>query len=337
VPYRLARIYDPARFQSTGRRGSWFEGWYFKQVDAQGAHPIAIIPGVSHAPDPSDSHAFVQVLRPDGVVRYHRYGLDEFEADPGRFHVRVGPNVFSAEGLVLDLPAEDGQPTLRGSLRFGPWTGWPVSALSPGVMGWYRFVPKMECYHGALSFDHSVDGSLHMGDQQLSFAGGRGYAEKDWGTGFPSSWIWAQSNHFETGEAIGRGPSLFLSVARIPWMGSSFTGHIAGLLLGGELIRFATYTGSRIASVETHAGGASVVLRDRRHELSMEISDAKRGHLKAPVSGAMVGRADEALDAHVGVELREVRGGRSSVRFKGEGLRTGAEIMNDRKELAADR
>ncbi len=336
MPHRIARLYDPARFQSAGRQGGWFEGWYFKMVDAQAAHPLALIPGVSHAPHVGDSHSFVQVNRPGGVTQYHRYAYEEFSFESERFEVRIGPNVFSAEGLFVDLAPLEGEPRLSGDVRFGPWTGWPVSALSPGVMGWYRFVPRMECYHGALSFDHTLEGVLHEGDRPLEFTGGRGYTEKDWGTGFPSSWIWAQSNHFSGPGPIGAGPSVFLSVARIPWMGSSFTGHIAGLLLEGELLRFATYTGSRLASVETGDGSALVVVRDRRRELTVRITGATPGHLKAPVQGAMVGRAEEALDARLSVELRELRGGRAGVVFSGEAHPAGVEIMNERDELRAD-
>jgi hypothetical protein len=119
-------------------------------------------------------------------------------------------------------------------------------------------------------------------------------------------------------------------------MGSSFTGHIGGLLLDGRVVRFATYTGSRLVSVETVEGAAHVVLRDRRRELSVDIRGATTGHLKAPVQGAMVGRADEALDAVVSIELRELRGGRGGVVFRGEGRPAGVEIMNERGELLAD-
>lgn len=334
--HRIARIYDPARFQSAGRRGGWFEGWYFKLVDAESRHPLAIIPGISHAVDTRESHSFVQVIRPGGSVIYHRFPFDAFSFDSNRFEVRVGGCVFSADGVRVDLPAAEGWPALAGEVRFGPWTGWPVSLLSPGVMGWYRYVPRMECYHGTLSFDHTLSGTARLGDEELDFTGGRGYTEKDWGTGFPSSWIWAQSNHFGGDGPVGAGPSLFLSVARIPWMGSSFTGHIGGLLLDGQVVRFATYTGSRLVEVATGGGAAHVVLRDRRRELAVDISGAVTGHLKAPVQGEMVGRADEALDAVVAVELRELRGGRGSVVFRGEGRPAGVEIMNENGELLAD-
>ena len=41
-----------------------------------------------------------------------------------------------------------------------------------------------------------------------------------------------------------------LSVARIPWMGGSFVGFIAGVLVGEALYRFATYTGARLTAFQ---------------------------------------------------------------------------------------
>ncbi|MGV9103340.1 MAG: tocopherol cyclase family protein [Candidatus Thorarchaeota archaeon] len=46
--------------------------------------------------------------------------------------------------------------------------------------------------------------------------------EKDWGTGFPEVWIWLESNHFEE-----KGVSFTCSIAKIPWLGSSFAGYPA--------------------------------------------------------------------------------------------------------------
>jgi hypothetical protein len=198
-------------------------------------------------------------------------------------------------------------------------------------MGWYRYVPRMECYHGVLSLDHELSGRLVVDGEELVFDGGRGYVEKDWGRSFPSSWVWLQSNHF------GRpGVSVTASVARIPWVTGAFTGHIAGLLLDGRLHRFATYTGASLAAVETRPGAAHVVLRDRRRELELEAEGAPSGALKAPVLGAMEGRADEALGATVRARLRELRGGRASVVFEGTDAHAGLEVMNEHRELHAD-
>lgn len=349
---RLGAFYHPAGFQGAHRRRGYFEGWYFKCVGPGGSRApgsirpgppaseppgpqpavplppaLAVIPGVSRADD-GKAHSFVQVLRPGGFVRYFSYALREFRYRPDRFAIRVGPNEFDGRHLSLDLPADEHGPAIRGEVRFGPWRPWPVTLPAPGIMGWYRYAPYMECYHGVLSLDHALDGELWIGDERQAFSGGRGYVEKDWGTSFPSSWVWSQSNHFERA-----GVSCTLSVARIPWRGSSFTGHIAGLLLDGTLHRFATYTGSRLLEVTTHRGGARIVIADCRLELQVELEGATAGALKAPVLGAMQGRSDEALDGSMSVRLLR-RDGRES--YAGRGGHAGVEIMNDRGELAAD-
>lgn len=328
---RLATIYDPPRFQNARRTGDWFEGWYFKLVDAAAGHPLAVIPGVSHDESGGTSHSFVQLIRPGGAVRYIRFPYEAFRWSEDRFEIQVGENTFSAQGIRLELPATDDGPAVSGAIEFGDLSPWPVTLLSPGIMGWYRFVPRMECYHGVVSMDHALSGTLGWGGQELDFTGGRGYAEKDWGTGFPSSWLWAQSNHFLSNEGTRLdGVSLTLSIARIPWLGSSFTGHIAGLLEDGRLHRFTTYTGSSLTGLEFAPGSASVTIEDRRHVLTVDVQGSTPGALKAPRLGAMTGRADEALDAAVHVTLR-AKGGAEV--FAGVSRPAGVEIMNSRGEL----
>ena len=236
--------------------------------------------------------------------------------------------MFDRHHLSLDLEADDAGPAIRGEVRFGAWRPWPVTPTSPGIMGWYRYVPFMECYHGVLSMDHALGGTLRIGDTDVTLDGGRGYVEKDWGTSFPSSWVWGQSNHFETA-----GASCMVSVARIPWRGSSFTGHIAGLLLDGRLHRFATYTGSRLVELATGESGARIAMAGGGGRLEIEMDGAVAGALRAPVLGAMQGRSDEALDGRLRVRL--LRDGSRPV-FVGEGRAAGVEIMDARGELRAD-
>ena len=192
----LRRIWNPAEYQGGHVSKRYFEGWYFKQVDAEGRQVVAIIPGVSYSADGTHSHAFVQVVSSDGDMHYFAYPAEEFASDSSvPFGINVGPNTFSCEGMSLDLA--DGGRTVRGTVKFGQMSPWPVRLLSPGIMGWYRFVPRMETYHAVLSMDHSVSGWVEIDGERIDFDGGRGYLEKDWGRSFPSSWVWAQSNHFD--------------------------------------------------------------------------------------------------------------------------------------------
>jgi len=166
-------------------------------------------------------------------------------------------------------------------------------------MGWYSFVPFMECYHGVVSMHHELDGQLTVRGETIDFSGGYGYIEKDWGTSFPSSWIWLQSNHLERDTPT----SLMVSIARIPWLGSHFVGFLGGLLLDGQLHRFATYTGARVVTqlspTEVH-----LVVTDRRRRL--EISGPRRqagSNLAAPIIGQMTGKVNESLQAELQVRF----------------------------------
>jgi len=327
MPYALRRIWNPAAYQGGRVDRRYFEGWYYKQVDAGEGRTLAVIPGVSYSADGTAKHAFVQVVPSGGQTHYFAFDIGEFRFDTHPpFGVSIGANTFSREGITLDLV--DGDRTAKGDLRFGQWSPWPVRALSPGIMGWYRFVPGMETYHGVLSMDHAVSGSIELDGESVDFNGGRGYTEKDWGHSFPSSWIWAQSNHFGT-----PGTSVTLSVARIPWMTGAFVGNIAGLLLGGELHRFATYTGARLRCIDTGINEAHLIVGDRHEELEVHVHGCETLALKAPVLGAMEGHDAESLGGTLDVTLRAVRGGRAHVAFKGTGRQAGIEVMNDRDEL----
>ncbi len=329
MPFFLRRIWDPARYQGGSVSRRYYEGWYFKQADVQGHRVFAVIPGVSFSEDGSSSHAFVQVVTNVGKPHYFSYPIESFAVDASRpFNVTIGESTFSQEGMVLRL--RKGNTEVKGEIRFGPWMPWPVRALSPGVMGWYRFVPRMETYHGVLSLGHETSGTIALDGETICLDGGRGYAEKDWGHSFPRSWIWAQSNHFER-----PGVSFSLSVAKVPWMTGSFVGSIAGLMIDGTLHRFTTYTGAHIFSLVTGTNEAHLVLRDRHAELEVGIHGGMPVALKSPLLGVMDGHDAESLDGTVDVAMRALKGGRPTLLFQGTGMLAGVEVMDKREELSS--
>ncbi len=346
---RLSRIWNPAEYQGGSVSRRYFEGWYFKQVDAAERDIVALIPGVSYSADGSKSHSFVQLISTVGEAHYFMLPAEEFEALPAAggkdptsvrgasFGIRVGRCTFSDTGMSLDLadPPSGDAPgrTLKGEIGFGRWSPWPVSTFSPGIMGWYRFVPRMETYHGVLSMDHEVTGWLEIDGRRITLDGGRGYVEKDWGHSFPSSWIWAQTNHFGPMGSPRPSTSLSVSVAKVPWMTGSFVGHIAGLLLDGELHRFTTYTGAKLTSIETGHNEAHLTLADKREEIELHIRGCAAAILKAPVLGEMEGKDAESLGGTIDVELRALRGGRAEIVFADTGRLAAIEVMNDADEL----
>jgi tocopherol cyclase len=317
----IRAVWKPAMYHGFGKRRRFFEGWYFKCVSPAGDAVYAVIPGVSLGAD-GESHAFIQIL--DGLKRtstYHRYELSEFSSARDRFDIRIGASRFSLDRINLDIASEV---PVKGELRFRDVHPWPVHPLSPGVMGWYALVPAMECYHGVLGFNPQIEGTLAVGGQSMDFTGGKGYIEKDWGRSFPKAWIWTQTNHFGETDA-----SLTASVAHIPWLGSSFTGHIIGLWLRGRLYRFATYTGARISRLEFSPDEVTLVVEDRRYALEIRCRRQEGGVLAAPRDGAMTGRILEAMTAVVDICLSaKVRGGLTRV-FADTGRLAGLEVAGD--------
>ena len=318
-----ASTMHPAGFHGDGKEHDFFEGWYVKLISADRGHRFAVIPGIFRSSDGS-AEAFVQVLNGStGESWYHEFDPADFHADPTRFDVRVGPNHFTDRGVSLDLPS------LRGEVSFdGGIAPWPVSIASPGIMGWFAWIPTMECYHGLVSFNHVLSGELVHDEAALDFGGGRGYIEKDWGQAFPSGYVWMQTNHFPTPEV-----SLSASIAIIPWRKSAFRGFIVGLWRNGELTKFATYTGAKTRSLEIDDDEVRWTLQSRSGlRLDLTADRVSGGLLHAPIRTEMHRRVEETLDSSVRVRLTDREG---NVLFDEVGECAGLEVHGDLDDLTA--
>jgi hypothetical protein len=318
---------DPARYHGRGQGRPFFEGWYFKLVDRDEGRRYAIIPGVFLGPRAAEDHAFIQVL--DGVsgrATYTSFPIGEFASADDRFDIRVGGSRFTATTLDLDLVGAEAK--VRGRLELRGVTPWPVTLFSPGIMGWYAWVPFMECYHGVVSLDHALAGSLTVDGQEVDFTGGRGYTEKDWGRAFPEAYIWCQTNHFARA-----GTCLTASVAIIPWLRGAFPGFIVGLWHEGRLYRFATYTGARLERLVVDEDQIEWTVRDRRHRLEMRFKRAGGAFIMAPTRLSMDRRIAETLNATVAVRLLALDGSDERELFAGEGRHAGLEAAGDLPRL----
>jgi hypothetical protein len=323
----LRTVLNPAMYHGHGERPPFFEGWYYKIVDRSETHRYAVIPGIFLSDDPGKHHAFVQVLNGrTGQATYHRYAPVDFWASKGELDLQVGPNRFTDAHMALDI--ESPELALRGELSFESVTPWPVTLTSPGIMGWYAWVPFMETYHGVVSLDHGIGGTLAVDGETLDFSGGRGYIEKDWGRSFPSSWIWYQTNHFDR-----PGTSLTASLAIIPWIRRSFPGFIVGLWHNAVLYRFATYTGARIQELDINGKEIRLAVQDKAHRLAMIARRAGGSLLHAPTTVDMGRRITETLDATIEVQLLEIDGGRRHRLFEGTGRNSGLEAAGDLERL----
>lgn len=320
-------LWKPAVFQGSLQKSGYFEGWYFKNVSRDENTAYAVIPGVSLPRERDRAHAFVQFYDA-GAARssFFRYPLSDFRADEKIFELEIGKNFFALDRILLDI-VRDGR-TIRADLHYRNIHPWPVTWLSPGAMGWYAFVPAMECYHGVLSFNHTIEGYCEVDGRYRDFTGGKGYMEKNWGTSMPGSWIWMQSNHFDEPEA-----SLFGSIAKIPWLGRYFTGYLFGFYFRGNVYRFTTYTGARVSDLRVERDRITLAVEDADLRMEIRGTRAQGARLMAPKAGGMTVRISETLDSSIHLSLCRKKGGETL--YSGTGRNAGLEYVGDVRELTA--
>lgn len=319
---RWRALWNPDMFHGWGKTRRYFEGWYYKIVDPTEHYAFALIPGVAFD-EQGQSHSFIQRL--DGkqcTSQYHEFPTGAFQPGHKTFSLQLGDNFFSASEVRLNLPE------LKGGLSFDRPYRWPKMLGAPGIMGWYSFMPFMECYHGVVSVDHGLRGQLDVYGKTIDFTGGKGYIEKDWGHSFPRSWIWTQSNHFERDKSI----SVMASVANIPWIGTHFIGYIVGFLWQGRLYRFATYTGARMrASLGLKT--IHLAFKDKKYRLEIDAHQAGGGQLVSPILGKMTGKLSESMQSTLEVRFFE----KDRLVYSGTGKNAGLEAAGPVEELLTDR
>lgn len=317
---KIKSLFDPTMYQGWGNTRRYFEGWYFKIVNAPESKAFAFIPGIA-MDESGNSHAFIQVL--DGKEKrseYFSFDARSFIPSDERFEVSIGNNRFTSGSMKLDLPE------ISGSLSFSGTVPWPNRWYSPGIMGPYTFAPFMECNHGIVSMDHGITGSLTIRGEETDFTGGRGYIEKDWGHSFPSAYIWMQSNHFSS-----PGISFKASVARIPWITGNFNGFIAGLWLEDRLYRFTEYNGTRLGHLAVTGSVVELELRNRTHIITISAPVDSATSLASPVRGFMDGRIDESMTSSIRLTLSDRSTGK--ILFSGEGRNACIEISGPTETL----
>lgn len=298
------KIRNPILFQGMLTKKNYFEGWYYKQVSIDEKTSISFIPGVSLFK--GDEHSFIQYIyvalteQNELVTKtgYIRYRLDEFSYQDKPFLVQIGDNVFTESFISIQL--KDEKLTIQGKLTLNAFQDIKKTMLSPSIMGGFAYIPKMECYHGVISMNHTLKGFLNINKQKIDFTMGKGYIEKDWGTSFPKEYTWIQSNHFKNPTT-----SIFFSVAHIPFHVATFKGFICALVVDGKEYRFATYNNSKITIEDQKNGTVTIFLENKYAELTIKGTITTTGELIAPKDGIMTKVIKEALSGEVEIFLKD--------------------------------
>lgn len=311
----IHKLFHPEIFQGSFNKKHYFEGWYFKHISLDLSSVISVIPGISI--DGKDTHAFIQVIagNPDESC-YVKYPIDGFKWDRRKMNFRIGSSEFSPDFVRLDIVTNGSR--IGGQVDYSNSVKYPKSLTSPGIMGWYSFVPFMECKHGIVSVLHDLKGRMSINGRLIEFTGGKGYAEKDWGVSFPEGWIWIQSCNFPENNV-----SFSFSLAKIPWLGSYFTGFICFFYFRGEFFLFATYNGSVIAKVTRDSEKVWIKLKNRKYSLDITVFKNTFGDLMAPAAGKMIRTIRESTNSEVQIQLTDSS---DRIIYSGSGKNAGLEI-----------
>lgn len=296
----LKAIRNPDIYHGRRMKSNFFEGWYFKIVDPKKEFTYCFIPGIFFSEKEEYSHSFIQlIMGHENNFKYLRYSRDDFWASKSDFQLKVGESSFSLEGIKMNVNQQNEKVT--GSLKFINITKWPDSLLNPGSMGFYNYLTFMQCYSQVCAIDGYIEGSLNVNGKEIDFTGGKVYIEKNWGKDFPYSYIWVQGNHFD-----GEEGAVTCSIGHIPFLSTSFTGFLIGLLFKNKFYKFTSINRSKLL-IECQNDKLILETCNKEYRLKIEAlyDMSKFMNLYAPRDDKMIPIASETLNGHLRVELFE--------------------------------
>ncbi|UJR09552.1 hypothetical protein I4U23_013788 [Adineta vaga] len=301
----LRLVFHPDRYHGHSiSNGVFFEGWYYKLVFEELKSTIIVIPGV-HRSD-NDRFTFTMIAY-DNTSNFFRLPFEAFSSSTDEFLVTINDdkNIFSYEKLIVNLQpssTDDATESFQMNLTLSSHHTIPdLSWLMPGTMGPFSWMPTMQCNHHVLSLQYEVQGSITINQNKSMPVHGVGYLEKDWGYSFPSVWIWGQGNQWEHLPSTISPPSLFFSLALIPWY---FNLELPGFLVifeyNDEVYRFNSYLLSLIddLTVDETTNHISFAVYDISFQHKLHISTYCENCKNTP-SVLLYGPRDDRMDKFV--------------------------------------
>ena len=147
---------------------------------------------------------------------------------------------------------------------------------------------------------NNANGMITINKKKIKFKNGIGYIEKDYGTSFPSSYIWLKGNNFKD-----KNMSFMFSKAIIPFKLFKFDGFICSLLIGEKEYRFATYNGAKILVCDIADSSAHIIIKKGKYILKIKASYEKGQNLIAPIKGKMKKDIVESVIGHIRLILKK--------------------------------
>lgn len=291
----MNKHFNSHEYHGTKANTEFFEGWYFKHVSLEHGINFALIPGISKSKE--DPHAFIQLfITPMMIIKYFRFDANDFSSSDDPFTVTIKNNTFSFKGIKVELNDDDF--SFSANISYGELTPIQQSTFSPNIMGPFSYLPKMECNHGVISMHHTIEGSFSFLNNNYTLSHDKGYIEKDWGTSFPSMYVWLQCNHFDD-------PTLSMmgSIALIPYLKLRFEGLIFNIIYKNKEYRFATYNGSSFKLETLNEKSRKITLIKGKLRCEITATIVSEGALKSPKKGSMSESIKEGLEGTISLKL----------------------------------
>lgn len=314
----MKETFNPNLYHGKHKNKNFFEGWYFKIVDKKNDYKLAIIPGISYGNKENEHHSFIQILNgKESNFNYLTYDINDFKYNNNRFRICVHSNIFTLGNMNLSI--ESNNLSIHGNLIFKNLVKWPGSIINPGSMGFYNYLKFMECYSQVCALNGSIIGNLNINNVNVDFTGGKVYIEKNWGSSFPKSWLWIQSNSFKSRKA-----SVTCSIGTIPSPIKNFTGFLIGVTLENEFYSFTTINRSKI-SIQNFGDDVALTVTKKNLKLTLKTYTNLKDFLvlKAPNKGSMTSTVKETINGQVYMLLEDTKLNKKI--FEDIGLSTGVE------------
>lgn len=321
----MKEIFNPDLYHGKHKKKNFFEGWYYKIVDKNDSHKLAIIPGISYGDSEDQHHSFIQILNGyENKYYYISYPHEDFKYSNNKFRICVNSNIFSIDNL--DLSIDDNDIKIKGHIVFKNNVKWPGTILNPGSMGFYNYLKFMECYSQVCVLNGSIVGNLDINGKDINFTGGKVYIEKNWGKSFPKSWLWIQSNSFKDRKA-----SVTCSLGNVPFLFSSFQGFLIGVTIENQFYSFTTMNRSKI-KIQSLGDDIVLTVKKRNLKLTLKIFSKKDTFLlcNGPKKGLMSPFVKETLSGQVYMLLEDTQNNKKIFEDIGSsaGIEYGGDFLN---------
>lgn len=320
----MKKLINPNLFHGKNKKTNFFEGWYYKIINKNG-RTFAFIPGISLGEKNDSSHSFIQVLDGNNIkYDYLSFPKEYFFWNDSPFSITVENSNFNLSNLSVDLNFNG--ISLNGYLDFHNLKFWEDSFINPGSMGFYNYIPNMECYSHVCAIDGSTSGSITLNGELIDFTDGKVYIEKNWGKSFPTEWLWVQCNSFSTGNA-----SITCSLGEIPFPLRNFRGFLIAVSIGDKFYKFTTMNGSKI-TLKYLDNNVEVKAKNRSLLLTFRTFTEKDSFIlcNGPNNGTMAPLVDETLTGKIFMKLEDIKTGMVLFKDWGDnvGVEYGGNLMN---------